>query len=108
MRNKGTVLNPDVKASTAALVRKNVCQKMNETLFFIPNCRKSPTFANEHSFVLIDQTKSNQNMSAKPHNYLQGAWIPHDGDGIPQFDAIDGTLIGTCGSEGLDYSSILR
>jgi len=108
MRNKGTVLNPDVKASTAALVRKNVCQKMNETLFFIPNCRKSPTFANEHSFVLIDQTKSNQNMSAKLHNYLQGAWIPHDGDGIPQFDAIDGTLIGTCGSEGLDYSSILR
>jgi oxepin-CoA hydrolase / 3-oxo-5,6-dehydrosuberyl-CoA semialdehyde dehydrogenase len=47
-------------------------------------------------------------MSTKLHNYLQGAWVPHDGEGIPQFDAIDGTLIGTCGSEGLDYSAILH
>ncbi|WP_373553417.1 phenylacetic acid degradation bifunctional protein PaaZ [Haliscomenobacter sp.] len=47
-------------------------------------------------------------MSTKLHNYLQGAWVPHDGVGIPQFDAIDGTLISTCGSEGLDYSAILH
>lgn len=47
-------------------------------------------------------------MSTKLHNYLQGAWVPHDGEGIPQFDAIDGTLISTCGSEGLDYSAILQ
>lgn len=47
-------------------------------------------------------------MSTKLHNYLQGAWIPHEGEGIPQYDAIDGTLIGTCGSEGLDYASILH
>ena len=47
-------------------------------------------------------------MSTKLHNYLQGAWVPHDGEGIPQFDAIDGTLISTCGSEGLDYSPILH
>ncbi|MDX2067693.1 MAG: phenylacetic acid degradation bifunctional protein PaaZ [Haliscomenobacter sp.] len=47
-------------------------------------------------------------MSTKLHNYLLGAWVPHDGEGIPQFDAIDGTLIGTCGSEGLDYSAILH
>jgi len=47
-------------------------------------------------------------MSTKLHNYLQGAWVPHDGEGIPQFDAIDGTLISTCGSEGLDYSAILH
>ncbi len=47
-------------------------------------------------------------MSTKLHNYLQGAWVPHDGEGIPQFDAIDGTLISTCGSEGLDYRSILH
>ncbi len=47
-------------------------------------------------------------MSTKLHNYLQGAWVPHDGAGIPQFDAIDGTLISTCGSEGLDYSATLH
>lgn len=47
-------------------------------------------------------------MPTKLHNYLQGAWVPHDGEGIPQFDAIDGTLISTCGSEGLDYSAILH
>lgn len=47
-------------------------------------------------------------MPTKLHNYLQGAWVPHDGAGIPQFDAIDGTLISTCGSEGLDYSAILH
>lgn len=47
-------------------------------------------------------------MSTKLHNYLQGAWVPHDGEGIPQCDAIDGTLISTCGSEGLDYSAILH
>ena len=47
-------------------------------------------------------------MSTKLHNYLQGAWVPHDGEGIPQFDAIDGTLISTCGSEGLDYRAILH
>ena len=47
-------------------------------------------------------------MSTKLHNYLQGAWVPHDGEGIPQYDAIDGTLISTCGSEGLDYSAILH
>lgn len=47
-------------------------------------------------------------MSTKLHNYLQGAWVPHAGEGIPQFDAIDGTLISTCGSEGLDYSATLH
>ena len=47
-------------------------------------------------------------MSTKLHNYLQGAWVPHDGEGIRQFDAIDGTLISTCGSEGLDYSATLH
>lgn len=47
-------------------------------------------------------------MSTKLHNYLQGAWVPHNGEGIPQLDASTGALIGTCGSEGLDYPSILR
>jgi oxepin-CoA hydrolase / 3-oxo-5,6-dehydrosuberyl-CoA semialdehyde dehydrogenase len=47
-------------------------------------------------------------MPTKLHNYLQGAWVPHDGEGIPQFDAINGTLISTCGSEGLDYRAILH
>jgi oxepin-CoA hydrolase/3-oxo-5,6-dehydrosuberyl-CoA semialdehyde dehydrogenase len=39
-------------------------------------------------------------------NFIQGNWVPHDGEGIPQYDAVSGELIATCGSEGLDYASI--
>ncbi len=41
------------------------------------------------------------------NNYLQGKWVPHEGEGISQFDAVTGALIATCGSEGLDYGAIM-
>ncbi|MEZ4960412.1 MAG: aldehyde dehydrogenase family protein, partial [Saprospiraceae bacterium] len=40
------------------------------------------------------------------HNYTLGAWQPHSGKGIEQFNAITGALIATAGSEGLDYAAI--
>ena len=47
-------------------------------------------------------------MSDRLHNYILGRWTPHDGEGIPQYDAITGELIATCGSEGLDYADMMR
>ena len=47
-------------------------------------------------------------MSNITNNYLLGQWIPHDGEGIPQYNAVNGELIATCGSEGLDYTSIME
>lgn len=44
----------------------------------------------------------------KVPNFIQGNWVPHDGEGIPQYDAVSGELIATCGSEGLDYASIFN
>ncbi len=44
----------------------------------------------------------------KLHNYVLGAWEPHNGDGIPQYDAVTGEVISTCGSEGLDYTAIMH
>lgn len=41
------------------------------------------------------------------HNYVLGQWMPGDGDGIPQYHALTGELIGTASSEGLDYERIL-
>lgn len=46
-------------------------------------------------------------MQALP-NFVLGQWITGDGDGIPQFHAITGELIGTASSEGLDYARILE
>jgi oxepin-CoA hydrolase/3-oxo-5,6-dehydrosuberyl-CoA semialdehyde dehydrogenase len=43
----------------------------------------------------------------KLNNYAQGQWLPHDGEGIPQYNAITGELIATCGSEGLDYAAMM-
>lgn len=39
-------------------------------------------------------------------NYIMGQWVDHDGDGLPQYDAIHGNLIATCCSEGLDYAAM--
>ena len=39
-------------------------------------------------------------------NYIQGQWVPHEGQGIAQFNAVSGEQIGTCGSEGLDYAGM--
>jgi oxepin-CoA hydrolase / 3-oxo-5,6-dehydrosuberyl-CoA semialdehyde dehydrogenase len=39
----------------------------------------------------------------KLKNYSLGKWHVHEGEGIPQLNAVNGKLIATCGSEGLDY-----
>ena len=43
----------------------------------------------------------------KLNNLIMGKWMPHDGDGLPQYDAVTGDLIATCGSEGLDYAAMM-
>jgi oxepin-CoA hydrolase/3-oxo-5,6-dehydrosuberyl-CoA semialdehyde dehydrogenase len=40
-------------------------------------------------------------------NYVQGQWIAGSGKGVELQNAIDGALIGTASSEGLDYADIL-
>ncbi len=40
-------------------------------------------------------------------DFLLDRWVPHGGAGLPQLDAVDGSLIATAGEETLDYSSIL-
>ncbi len=43
----------------------------------------------------------------KTQNYVMGRWLPHDGSGEPQYDAISGELIATCSSEGLDFAAMM-
>ncbi|MCB0649872.1 MAG: phenylacetic acid degradation bifunctional protein PaaZ [Saprospiraceae bacterium] len=43
----------------------------------------------------------------KLQHYIQGKWTDHTGEGIPQFNAITGELIGTSGTEGLDFGAIM-
>jgi oxepin-CoA hydrolase / 3-oxo-5,6-dehydrosuberyl-CoA semialdehyde dehydrogenase len=40
-------------------------------------------------------------------NYILGKWITGDGSGIELHNAVNGTLISTASSEGLDYADIL-
>lgn len=40
-------------------------------------------------------------------NYALGQWQPHEGQGIPQYNAITGELIATAGSDGLDYAAMM-
>jgi oxepin-CoA hydrolase/3-oxo-5,6-dehydrosuberyl-CoA semialdehyde dehydrogenase len=47
-------------------------------------------------------------MAKKLANYVLGDWITHEGDGMPQYDAITGELIATCGSQGLDYAAMMH
>ncbi|MEM9984566.1 MAG: phenylacetic acid degradation bifunctional protein PaaZ [Bacteroidota bacterium] len=42
----------------------------------------------------------------KLENYSLGKWHPHAGEGIPQYNAVTGELISTCGSEGLSFSDM--
>lgn len=44
----------------------------------------------------------------KLQHYIQGKWTDHTGEGIPQFNAITGELIGTSGTEGLDFGAIME
>ncbi|MEO1450384.1 MAG: phenylacetic acid degradation bifunctional protein PaaZ [Bacteroidota bacterium] len=46
-------------------------------------------------------------MPTNLHNYLQGQWIPHDGEGLPQYDAVTGEVISTANGDGLDFADIL-
>ncbi len=39
-------------------------------------------------------------------NFALGTWMPHEGDGVKQYDASTGEVLGTCGSEGLDYKAM--
>lgn len=45
-------------------------------------------------------------MTTKLANFALGKWVPHEGEGIPQYHAITGELIATCGSEGLDFAAM--
>lgn len=42
----------------------------------------------------------------KIRNYALGKWTEHDGNGFTQYNAITGEVIGTVGSEGLDYKAM--
>lgn len=54
--------------------------------------------------AFMDQIEPNR---MKLHNLVMGKWVPHDGDGLPQYDAVTGELIATCSSEGLDYAAMM-
>lgn len=40
------------------------------------------------------------------HNFILGQWIPHEGEGIPQYDAVTGQLICTSASDGIDFAAV--
>ena len=42
------------------------------------------------------------------HNYALGSWLPHQGAGIVQRNAITGEALFTAGSEGLDYAGMFH
>lgn len=42
----------------------------------------------------------------KLENFSCGQWLAHDGEGIPQYNAVTGDLIATCGSEGLSFGDM--
>ncbi len=41
------------------------------------------------------------------HNYALNAWLPGDGDGIPQYNAYTGEIVATASDAGLDFEKIL-
>lgn len=41
-------------------------------------------------------------------NYITGKWINGDGEGQPLYNAVNGELIGTASTKGLDFKSILE
>jgi len=43
----------------------------------------------------------------KLKNYALGQWMPHEGEGEAQYNAVTGELVATCGSEGLDYGAMM-
>ncbi|GIV31801.1 MAG: bifunctional aldehyde dehydrogenase/enoyl-CoA hydratase [Saprospiraceae bacterium] len=55
----------------------------------------------------MNHTKPSLTMPEKLTNYALGKWIPHEGPGEPQYDAITGEIICTAGSEGLDFAAMM-
>lgn len=45
-------------------------------------------------------------MSHKLKNYVNGRWEEHKGEGFAQYNAINGNLVSTAGSEGLNYGEM--
>lgn len=43
----------------------------------------------------------------KLQHYALGQWAAHSGEGLPQFDAVTGEVIGTYSSEGLDFAGMM-
>ena len=46
-------------------------------------------------------------MPNRTHDFILGSWTPHQGAGQPQYDAVDGSIVATYGTEELDYAKIL-
>ncbi|MCB0410862.1 MAG: phenylacetic acid degradation bifunctional protein PaaZ, partial [Flavobacteriales bacterium] len=46
-------------------------------------------------------------MAEKILNYATGKWVPYQDDSLPQYNAVNGDLIGTAGEKGLDFESML-
>jgi len=44
----------------------------------------------------------------KLQNYVLGAWISGEGDGVPQYNAYTGEILSTASDAGLDYAAILE
>lgn len=45
---------------------------------------------------------------SKLENYIQGTWTPGDGEGAPLHNAINGDLVATATTKGLDFGDILQ
>ncbi|MCC7507602.1 MAG: phenylacetic acid degradation bifunctional protein PaaZ [Saprospiraceae bacterium] len=46
-------------------------------------------------------------MSKSIQHYILGHWTPGEGEGLPQFNAYTGELIGMTASDGIDYAAVL-
>lgn len=44
----------------------------------------------------------------KLENYVTGRWITGDGEGQPLYNAVDGSVIGTASTKGLDFAAVLH
>ncbi|MEZ4949184.1 MAG: aldehyde dehydrogenase family protein [Saprospiraceae bacterium] len=47
-------------------------------------------------------------MAEKIMNYAQGQWVAYEDDSLPQYNAVNGDLIGTAGEKGLDVEAMLE
>ncbi len=59
------------------------------------------------SLLLPNPKPSNQINMKNLHNYVLGAWVPGDGEGIPQYNAYTGEIVATASDAGLDFEKIL-